>query len=112
MNYILRKNKLNPEDLETVLQSDLSKGAKLLYTYLFQQRSGEIINNQVLLKKNVAVSRAMIGNYKRELKSKGLLHENKDMSTNLRFMYLGSLMVAADVFAEDWKYQTIEEDDD
>ena len=34
------------------------------------------------------------------------------MNTNLRFMYLGSLMVAADVFAEDWKYQTIEEDDD
>ena len=81
----------------------ISSGAKILYTYLFGLRSGDIINNESLIKDNVVVSRAMVNNYKRELKSKGLLHENKDGETNIRFMYLGSLHMTAVVYAMDWK---------
>lgn len=103
MNYILRKNNLNSNDLQDVMSSSLSNGAKVLYTYLYNMRSGEIVNNQKLLSSNVAVSRAMVGNYKRELKAVNLLHENKDGETNIRFMYLGSYREGAKTFAEDWR---------
>lgn len=111
MNYILRKNNLSSNDLQDVMQSSLSKGAKILYTYLYNMRSGEIVNNQKLLSSNVAVSRAMVGNYKRELKAVNLLHENKDGETNIRFVYLGSYREGASVFAEDWKRVDIEDED-
>lgn len=74
-------------------------------------RSGEIVNNQKLLKDNVAVSRAMVGNYKRELKAANLLHENKDGETNIRFVYLGSKREGAKTFAEDWKRVDIGDDE-
>lgn len=108
MNYILRKSKIDDSALESVLSSGLSKGAKLLYAYLFKLRSGEIVNNQTIIKNNIVVSRAMIGNYKRELKKHGLIHENKDKTSNIRFIYLGSLSIPANVFAEDWKYEIVE----
>lgn len=93
-------------------RTNLSSGAKVLYTYLFGLRSGDIINIEKLIKDNVAVSRAMVNNYKRELKALGLLHENKDGETNIRFMYLGSLHMGAQVYAMDWKRIEIKENDD
>ena len=103
MNYILRKTNMDGKSLNDVMRSSgLSSGAKILYTYLFGLRSGDIVNNEKLIKDSVAVSRAMVNNYKRELKSRGLLHENKDGETNIRFVYLGSLHMAAVVYAMDW----------
>jgi hypothetical protein len=103
MNYILRKTNMEQTRLNEIVKFiGLSAGAKILYTYFFGLRSGDIVNNEKLIKDNVAVSRAMVNNYKRELKAKGLLHENKDGETNIRFMYLGSLHMAAVVYAMDW----------
>lgn len=90
--------------------SGLSTGAKILYTYLFGLRSGDIINIERLITDNVAVSRAMVNNYKRELKAKGLMHENKDGETNIRFVYLGSLHMSAIVYAMDWNRVPSEEE--
>jgi len=87
---------------DVVKVTGLSSGAKILYTYFFGLRSGDIVSNEKLINENIAVSRAMVNIYKRELKSKGLLHENKDGETNIRFMYLGSLHTAAVVYAMDW----------
>ena len=101
---------MDESQLAKVMASELSKGAKVLYSYLFSLRSGEIVNNHNILSKQVVVSRAMIGNYKRELKAHKLLHENKDKNSNIRFMYLGSLNVAADVFADDWKHMVLTDD--
>jgi hypothetical protein len=112
MNYILRKNSMTPSALTDVMtQTNLSSGAKVLYTYLFGLRSGDIINNERLIKDNVAVSRAMVNNYKRELKVLKLIHENKDGETNIRFIYVGSLRMNALVYATDWKRVDILEED-
>jgi len=111
MNYILRKVDMGSDALNRVMtEAKISNGAKVLYTFLFGLRSGEIINNEKLIKDNVAVSRAMVNNYKRELKALGLLHENKDGESNIRFMYLGSLGVNALVYAKDWKRVEINND--
>lgn len=96
---------------DVMRSSSLSSGAKILYTYLFGLRSGDIVNNENLIKDNVAVSRAMVNNYKRELKARGLLHENKDGETNIRFMYLGSLHIGAVVYAMDWNRVEIKDED-
>jgi hypothetical protein len=96
---------------DVMMLSNLSNGAKILYTYLFGLRSGEMVNNEQFITHNVAVSRAMINNYKRELKKLGLIHENKDGETNIRFIYIGSLHLAAIVYAEDWKRIAISDDE-
>jgi hypothetical protein len=112
MNYILRKSSMVDRALTNVMtRTKLSSGAKVLYTYLFGLRSGEIVNIEKLIKDNVAVSRAMVNNYKRELKQLGLMHENKDGETNIRFMYLGSLDVSAVVYAMDWTKIEITDDE-
>jgi hypothetical protein len=112
MNYILRKNNKDDRALSDVMKSTgLSSGAKVLYTYLFGLRSGDIVNNEMMIKDNVAVSRAMVNNYKRELKARGLLHENKDGETNIRFMYLGSLSTPAVVYSMDWNRVEVKDED-
>lgn len=111
MYYILRKRQLTQQDLHGVLtHEELSNGAKTLYSYLFHKPSGDSISNDSILRDHICVSKAMINNYKRELKGLQLLHENKDGMTNIRFMYLGSLKIGAQTFAEDWKRVSISTD--
>lgn len=100
---ILRKYHVLEEDISKVMELSLSKGAKVLYAYLFGLPSGSLVCVDELVLKNIVASKAMVNNYKKELVTARLLHENKDGVTNIKFIYLGSTRVYADTFAEDWK---------